>query len=732
MLARLNHPNIVTVHDFGQANGFFYLLMEFVDGVNLRQAMKVGRFTPAQALAIVPKICEALQFAHNEGILHRDIKPENILLDSRGRVKIADFGIAKLLGGEAGRAGSPLRDAAAPSEGGAHGVMRPAAALTETGNALGTPQYMAPEQIEHPQDVDHRADIYSLGVVFYEMLTGELPIGRFAPPSQKSTVDPRMDKVVLRALEKERERRTQSAEEVKTQVETVTGASPAVRNPGTTLPVRALAYIALGLFLAATLGTLGPLALSPREDVILVFGGAALMLSTAFAAKSRTERLAKLVLKADIAIVAILGILLAISISVWAIRRAGARAKSAQVMELEKEQVRELRTKAREKQNAGSTVTYTTSPVTRGDLSRVVNAAGTLGPVAGSSAKWQIDAMVAEEDISSVEVGQNARFTMDAFPRQSFTGMVLQVTNVPTTVQNVVAYGVAVEVSDADPKFRPGMTANIAFVVAHRADVLRVPNAVLRFHMPEGSPGVSGGPPTAKTGAQSERTVWVLRGNEDRNPEAVTIQTGISDGAFTEVMDGLKEGDRVIIGRSSPQAPEPQSAFGPVLERVLHYQRNGQGHDALRLADGEIAQLPMDFFERGDQVNRAWLTDGGSEVFPGFTVFGDSAPLASWGLASADVKFALVANDDWNTLSLAGIRDELAKGEAPMRPYPVQGGVLRCLPTPLKLPVTLAFQAGDGAMGLVQILDVEDTGKPGDAPLGMKLRYKLMQKLTTH
>src|SRR6185312_5760693 len=99
MLARLNHPNIVTIHDFGQANGFFYLLMEFVDGVNLRQAMKAGRFTPAQALAIVPKICEALQFAHNEGVLHRDIKPENILLDTKGRVKIADFGIAKLAGG---------------------------------------------------------------------------------------------------------------------------------------------------------------------------------------------------------------------------------------------------------------------------------------------------------------------------------------------------------------------------------------------------------------------------------------------------------------------------------------------------------------------------------------------------------------------------------------------------------------------------------------------------------
>ena len=143
VLARLNHPNIVAIHDFGQANGFFYLLMEFVDGVNLRQAMKVGRFTPAQALSIVPKICEALQFAHNEGILHRDIKPENILLDTKGRVKIADFGIAKLVEADRPALTHPMGEGGvpAPSEGTRHQVN-----LTETGKALGTPQYMAPEQ----------------------------------------------------------------------------------------------------------------------------------------------------------------------------------------------------------------------------------------------------------------------------------------------------------------------------------------------------------------------------------------------------------------------------------------------------------------------------------------------------------------------------------------------------------------------------------------------------------
>ena len=196
LLARLNHPNIVTVHDFGQSGGFFYLLMEYVDGVNLRQAMEAGRFAPAQALALVPKICEALQHAHDEGILHRDIKPSNILLDSRGRVKIADFGIAKLLGDN-------TRDVT----------------LTASGAAIGTPQYMAPEQLEHPQDVDQRADIFSLGVVFYEMLTGELPLGRFAPPSQKAPLDQRVDEIVLKALARERKLRQQSASEVKTQVE---------------------------------------------------------------------------------------------------------------------------------------------------------------------------------------------------------------------------------------------------------------------------------------------------------------------------------------------------------------------------------------------------------------------------------------------------------------------------------------------------------------------------------
>jgi tRNA A-37 threonylcarbamoyl transferase component Bud32 len=201
-LAKLNHPHIIGVYDFGRTfgakDGWFYFLMEFVDGVNLRQMVHAGSLQPHEALAIVPQICEALQYAHDQGIVHRDIKPENILVDRQGRVKIADFGLAKLVNA----ASADFR-------------------LTGTHQALGTPLYMAPEQIERTTPVDHRADIYSLGVVFYEMLTGELPLGRFAPPSKKVHIDVRLDDVVLRTLEKEPDLRYQQVSQVQTEVESI-------------------------------------------------------------------------------------------------------------------------------------------------------------------------------------------------------------------------------------------------------------------------------------------------------------------------------------------------------------------------------------------------------------------------------------------------------------------------------------------------------------------------------
>lgn len=197
-LARLSHPHIVTVHEFGRAGDLHYFLMEFVDGSNLRQLEKAGRLSPRESLQIIPQICDALQYAHDQGVVHRDIKPENVLVDRRGRVKIADFGLARILG-----------------------VDRDNTRLTAEGQVMGTPHYMAPEQLERPLSVDHRADIYSLGVVIYEMLTGDLPLGNFSPPSRKVQVDVRLDEVVLRALENDPECRYQQAGEVKSRVEII-------------------------------------------------------------------------------------------------------------------------------------------------------------------------------------------------------------------------------------------------------------------------------------------------------------------------------------------------------------------------------------------------------------------------------------------------------------------------------------------------------------------------------
>jgi len=231
-LARLNHPDIVAVYDYGEAGGYPYLVMEYVDGLTLRQLLQGGKLEPDQALTIVPKVCDALQFAHQQGVVHRDIKPENILLNRQGQVKIADFGIAKIL---------------AP---GAQDL-----SLTGGKDVVGTPHYMAPEQIEHPHTVDHRADIYSLGVVFYELLTGELPLGKFQPPSKKVRVDVRLDEVVLHALEKEPERRYQHASQVKTDVETIAaGATPTeTRTKADQAPRRSPAGTAVDIILAVAL-----------------------------------------------------------------------------------------------------------------------------------------------------------------------------------------------------------------------------------------------------------------------------------------------------------------------------------------------------------------------------------------------------------------------------------------------------------------------------------------------
>jgi tRNA A-37 threonylcarbamoyl transferase component Bud32/tetratricopeptide (TPR) repeat protein len=253
LLARLNHPHIVTIHDFGETGGLFYLVMEFVDGVNLRDLLRDGKLEPKQALAIVPPICDALQYAHDKGIVHRDIKPENLLLDRDGRIKIADFGIASLMGA--------------------------------AGEIAGTPPYMAPEQTGG--DIDHRADIYALGVVLYEMLTGERPDKEVIAPSRKVQIDVRLDEMVLRALEQDPERRYQTAGEFKTLVETMKPAPavnpPApVRPPGTSgeksAPNGAPAGMwALGLFIGAVVGFPLLWGIMGAQEVVVICGMALLL-----------------------------------------------------------------------------------------------------------------------------------------------------------------------------------------------------------------------------------------------------------------------------------------------------------------------------------------------------------------------------------------------------------------------------------------------------------------------
>ncbi|HZL73112.1 MAG TPA: serine/threonine-protein kinase, partial [Planctomycetota bacterium] len=182
LLSQIDHPGIVTLHDFGLHEGVPYFVMEHVDGTSLREFLR-QRPPVQRALELAEEVLAILAFAHARGIVHRDIKPENVLVDSSGRVKVTDFGLAKF----------------APE-----GEER----LTRTGVVMGTPAYMAPEQLERPGEVDARADLYAVGAMLYEMLTGELPVGRFRRPGVSRAVDA----AVLRLLAHRPEDRPATAE----------------------------------------------------------------------------------------------------------------------------------------------------------------------------------------------------------------------------------------------------------------------------------------------------------------------------------------------------------------------------------------------------------------------------------------------------------------------------------------------------------------------------------------
>lgn len=170
-MAKLSHGNIVAVHDFGvTTEGHLYLIMEWVPGETLHQLIQRNALRPAQIGTIALQLCDALGFAHTHGILHRDVKPANVLINPEGRVKVADFGLAR-----------PIADG-------------------EEEQPLGTPGYAAPELTQHGQVVDHRSDLYSLGVVIYEMITGELPQRPMVSVTEFVEMSPAWDDVLVRAL----------------------------------------------------------------------------------------------------------------------------------------------------------------------------------------------------------------------------------------------------------------------------------------------------------------------------------------------------------------------------------------------------------------------------------------------------------------------------------------------------------------------------------------------------
>lgn len=225
-LAQLSHPNIVNVYDMGQRGPYLYILMEYIDGENLRDHIRTRRLEPAEALRIMMELCSAVEYAHNRGIVHRDIKPENVLITAGSQVKLLDFGLVKLA---------------------CHSDISQFT-LTEINLRMGTPSYMAPEQTVGGPELDHRVDIYALGVLLYESLTGELPVLDYTPPSRRVSVDSRIDRVVHHAVRESPAERYQRASDMRREIEHI------VRTPKRKLII--VGALVLALVLCAVSGFL--------------------------------------------------------------------------------------------------------------------------------------------------------------------------------------------------------------------------------------------------------------------------------------------------------------------------------------------------------------------------------------------------------------------------------------------------------------------------------------------
>ncbi len=179
-MARLNHTNIIGIYEFMETQSTLYLVMEFVEGDIFERLINTRSFDLSEILSIITQVCAALKYAHENGVIHRDLRPGNTLLDQNGIVKVGDFGLARLMGEELFRR-----------------------RMTANNLEMGTMDYVAPEQLEPGHPVDHRADIYSLGMMLYKLLTRTLPRGTFVVPSKLvPSLDPRVDDLVIRCLQR--------------------------------------------------------------------------------------------------------------------------------------------------------------------------------------------------------------------------------------------------------------------------------------------------------------------------------------------------------------------------------------------------------------------------------------------------------------------------------------------------------------------------------------------------